>query len=108
MEGKPHDPDTLISFASYDPETKQGIMPNMMEKLKSEATKTPIKNGDTVRFYTKPELRKGVVLPDGSRLVIPSPNLFDAAVLSFDKSSIITYIEEIDISKINTRSSRRW
>jgi phage terminase large subunit len=71
VEGKPHDPDKLISFASYDPETKQGIMPNMMEKLKSEATKTPIKNGDTVRFYTKPELRKGVVLPDGSRLVIP-------------------------------------
>lgn len=89
VEGKYHDPDTLISFASYDPETKKGIQPEMMEKLKAEATKTPIKQGDTVKFYTKPELRKGIVLPDGSRMVIPSPNLFDAAVLSFDKSSII-------------------
>ena len=108
VEGKMHDPDTLISFASYDPETKQGIMPNMMEKIKAEASKVPIKPADTVKFYTKPELRKGVALPDGSRLIIPSPNLFDAAVLSFDKSSIMTHIEEIDISKINTRSSRRW
>jgi phage terminase large subunit len=108
VEGKMHDPDTLISFASYDPETKQGIMPNMMEKIKAESSKVPIKPADTVKFYTKPELRKGVALPDGSRLVIPSPNLFDAAVLSFDKSSIMTHIEEIDISKINTRSSRRW
>lgn len=83
--GKYHDPDTLISF---DSET---IAPNMLEKIKSEACKTPIKPADTVKFYTKPELRKGVVLPDGSRLVIPSPNLFDAAVLSFDKSSIIQH-----------------
>tara|TARA_R110000851_G_scaffold243749_1_gene396426 strand:- start:317 stop:2017 length:1701 start_codon:yes stop_codon:yes gene_type:complete len=93
-EGKYHDPDTLISFESYDPETKVGISPQMMEKLKSESCKTPIKNGDTVKFYTKPELRKGVMLPDGSRLVIPSPNLFDAAVLSFDKASIIIKIND--------------
>ena len=29
------------------------------------------------------------MLPDGKRQVIPSPNLFDAAVLSFDYASII-------------------
>ena len=96
-EGKYHDPDTLVSFATYDPETKAGISPQMMEKLKAEACKTPIKPGDTVRFYTKPELRKGVQMPDGSRLVIPSPNLFDAAVLSFDKDSIINKIETITL-----------
>jgi phage terminase large subunit len=89
VEGKYHDPDTLISFASYDPETKQGISPQMMEKLKAESSKVPIKSGDTVKFYTKPELRKGIQMPDGSRLTIPSPNLFDACVLSFDKASII-------------------
>ena len=102
MEGKMHDPDTLVSF---DSET---IAPNMMEKLKAEASKVPIKPADTVKFYTKPELGKGVILPDGSRLVIPSPNLFDAAVLSFDKSSIMSIIEEVDISQINTASSHRW
>lgn len=89
VEGKYHDPDTLISFATYDEETKTGIKPQMMEKLKAESSKVPIKPGDTVKFYTKPELRKGVAMPDGSRLVIPSPNLFDACVLSFDKASII-------------------
>ena len=82
VEGKYHDPDDLISF---DSET---IKPEMIEKLKAEACKTPIKPGNTIKFYTKDELRKGVPLPDGSRLKLPSPNLFDAAVLSFDKDSV--------------------
>ena len=81
--GAQHDPETLISFCS------KSIKPEMLEKLKAEACKTPIKPGPTVRFYTKDELRKGVILPDGSRLKIPSPNLFDAAVVSLDKGSII-------------------
>lgn len=87
--GKYHDPDTLVSFESFDPDTGVGIRPEMMEKLKAESCKTPIKPADTIKFYTKDELRKGVTLPDGSRLQIPSPNLFDAAVLSFDDDSII-------------------
>lgn len=82
-EGKYLDPDTLISFDS------ESIEPRMLEKLKAEACKTPIKQGDTVQFYTKAELKKGITLPDGSRMVIPSPNLFDAVVLSFDENSII-------------------
>ena len=80
----------------------------MLEKLKAEACKTPIKPGDTVRFYTKPELAKGVQMPDGSRLKIPSPNLFDAAVLSFDKSSIINNIKQIDVSSIQTTKVSHW
>lgn len=80
---KYHDPDTLISFSS------KSIKPEMLEKLKAEACKTPIKPGNTVRFYTKDELRKGILLPDGSRLKIPSPNLFDACVVSLDKDAII-------------------
>ena len=83
VHGKYHDPDTLVSFCS------ESIKPEMMEKLKAEACKTPTKPGDTVKFYTKEELRKGIQMPDGSRIKIPSPNLFDAAVLSFDNSSII-------------------
>lgn len=91
VEGKYHDPDTLISFCS------KSIKPEMLEKLKAEACKTPIKPADTVKFYTKEELRRGILLPDGSRLKIPSPNLFDAAVLSFDKSSIINMYKYQDI-----------
>ena len=79
-----------------------------MEKLKAEAAKTPIKPGDTVRFYTKDELRKGVSLPDGSRLKIPSPNLFDSAVLSFDKASIIRPIKEIDLSSVYVQTVTGW
>lgn len=92
VEGKYHDPDTLISFMTYDPETKRGIKPEMLEKLKAESCKVPLKPADTVKFYTKEEMRKGVTMPDGSRLQIPSPNLFDAAVLSFDNAGIITRV----------------
>ena len=92
VEGKYHDPDTLISFSS------DTIRPEMLEKLKAEACKTPIKPGDTVRFYTKEELRRGVVLPDGSRLKIPSPNLFDAAVVALDKDSIIQIYKSVDLN----------
>ena len=86
--GKYHDPDTLISFCS------ESIDKDMLEKLKAEACKTPVKNGDTIQFYTKEELRKGVLMPDGSRVSIPSPNLFDAVVVSLDKSSIIEKIKK--------------
>lgn len=96
VHGKYHDPDTLISFATYNPETKQGIKPEMLEKLKAEACKTPIKPGDTIKFYTKEELRKGIMMPDGARIKIPSPNLFDACVVSRDKSSIISFERKWD------------
>lgn len=87
VEGKYHDPATLISF---DSET---IKPEMLEKLKAEACKVPTKpsHGGLIEFYTKTELRKGIII-EGKRMVIPSPNLFDAAVLSFDKDSIITVV----------------
>lgn len=87
--GKYHDPDTLISFATYDEETGLGIKPDMMEKLKAEACKTPIKPGNVVKFYTKQEMRNGIKLPDGNKFVIPSPNLFDALNVSLDKDAII-------------------
>lgn len=82
--GKYSDPDDLVSFCS------KSIKPEMLEKLKAEACKTPIKPANTIKFYTKEELRKGVPLPDGSRLKIPSPNLFDACIVSLDKDATIT------------------
>jgi hypothetical protein len=82
--GKYHDPETLVSFCS------EGIDAQTMSKLRSECCRMPFKPGDTITFYTKEEMRKGITQPDGSRIKIPSPNLFDAAVLSFDNSATIT------------------
>ena len=106
--GKYHDPDTLISFATYNPETGKGIRPEMLEKLKAEACKTPVKPGDTIRFYTKEELRKGILMPDGSKVSIPSPNLWDAVVTSLDKASIIQVIKEIDVNDIYQTTVSHW
>ena len=64
----------------------------MLQKIKAESCKIPTRPSDSIRFYTKDELRKGIMMPDGSRVKIPSPNLFDAAVLSFDHASIINPI----------------
>lgn len=96
------DQDMLISFDS------ESIKPEMMEKLKAEACKTPIKPGPTVQFYTKEEGRRGIPLPDGSRLKIPSPNLFDSVVLSLDNDSIIRIVEEIDISNLSVSIENHW
>ncbi|AUR85014.1 terminase large subunit [Vibrio phage 1.067.O._10N.261.52.C9] len=101
-KGVYHDPETLISFCS------ESIKPNMLQKIKAEACKIPLKPGDTIRFYTKDELKKGIMLSDGSRIKIPSPNLFDAAKLSFDKDSIITKVEEIDLDAIYTSNVNYW
>ncbi|MEE8288936.1 MAG: phage terminase large subunit [Nitrosomonadaceae bacterium] len=79
-----HDPDTLVSFCS------EGISKEMMQKLKAEACKLPLRPGTDIRFYTKDEMRKGITMPDGHKVVIPSPNLLDACVLSFDHASNIT------------------
>ena len=97
-----HDPDTLVSFCS------ESIKPNMLQKIKAEACKIPLRPGDTIRFYTKEELKKGIMMSDGSRVKIPSPNLFDAAKLSFDKDSIITKVEEIDLNAIYQPTVNHW
>lgn len=83
VHGKYHNPEDLISFCS------KSIKPEMMQKMRSESCKLPLKPSDKIRFYTKEELRKGILMPDGSRIKIPSPNILDAAVLSFDEASIV-------------------
>jgi len=101
---KYHDPDTLISFASEegaaDDDEIKGISVQTMSKLRSECCRIPLKPSDKITFYTKDEMRRGIMMSDGSRVKIPSPNLFDAASLSFDKASII-----IKVKKIRLQSS---
>lgn len=102
VDGKYKDPDKLISFDSST------IAPEMLEKLKAEACKTPIKPSDTIKFYTKEELRKGIPLPDGGRLKVPSPNLFDGLNVSFDRDSIMRIKKQVDISSIITSKVNHW
>lgn len=83
VHGKYHNPEELISFSS------ESIKPEMLQKLKAEACKTPLKPSTGILYYTKSELRKGVMLPDGSRIKIPSPNLFDALGISLDEDATI-------------------
>lgn len=75
---KYHDPDELISFSSK-------IDKSLLAKFRAECSKMPLKPSDKITFYSKDELRRGITMPDGSKIKIPSPNLFDAAVLSFDQ-----------------------
>lgn len=102
VNGAYHDPDTLVSFSS------EGIPAPMMAKLRAECCRMPLKEADTIKFYTKKEMREGIKQPDGSRIKIPSPNLFDPAVLSFDKDGIINKVQSIDLSSINTKTVSHW
>lgn len=99
---KYHNPDELISFDS------KTIKPNMLQKLRAEACKIPLKPADTIKFYTKDELRKGIMMPDGRRVSIPSPNLLDAAVLSFDDDGIIYNHKPIDITNLIVPTANHW
>lgn len=82
VHGKYYDPDDLISFCS------EGIDSRMMAKFRAECCKIPIKPSDKIAFYSKQEMRDGIKQADGRKIKIPSPNLFDAAKLSFDPASI--------------------
>jgi phage terminase large subunit len=94
-QGKYINPDDLVSF---DSET---IPAKFLQKLRSEACRMPLKPADKIKFYTKPEMRAGITIigAGGSRdkVVIPSPNLFDAVVLSFDNSANISTITDVNI-----------
>jgi phage terminase large subunit len=90
--GTYHNPDELVSF---DSET---IPANFLQKLRSESCRIPLKPSDKIKFYTKQEMRNGIKQPDGSKIVIPSPNLFDAVVLSFDNNANITTNRRVDKS----------
>ncbi|OED34492.1 hypothetical protein AB832_07285 [Flavobacteriaceae bacterium (ex Bugula neritina AB1)] len=74
---KPCDPDDIISISSQ-------IDKKMIAKFRAECCRLPVKPSDKIAFYSKDEMRRGVLMPNGDRIKIPSPNLLDAAVLSFD------------------------
>jgi phage terminase large subunit len=81
-----HNPDDLISFSS---EIKD------LQKLRSELSRLPLKPNShgKIALYSKDEMRRGIVFisKTGERveLKIPSPNLADCIMMSFDKSATI-------------------
>jgi len=88
---KYYDPDELISFSS------EGISLKTMSKFRAECCKIPLKPSDMICFYSKEEFRRGIMIK-GKRIIIPSPNLFDSASLSFDKSSIIIKVKKVQLN----------
>ena len=44
-----------------------------------------------IALYSKDEMRKGIVMPNGSKIKLPSPNLADCVMMSFDNASIISH-----------------
>lgn len=69
------DVDELISFDS------EGI--KSMAKLKSELCRLPVKPASgQILLYSKDEMRRGIITNDGTRLVIPSPNMGDSVMMA--------------------------
>jgi len=71
------DTDELISFSSNI---------DCLQKLRAELCKLPRKknNSGMIELYSKADMKSGVIMSDGSRQVIPSPNLGDSVMMSFD------------------------
>lgn len=82
--GKYHNPDDLISFSSDI---------GCLSKIRSELCQMPKKPNTSgrIELYTKEEMRKGILMSDGSRRKMPSPNLADCIMMSFDKGGIIKH-----------------
>lgn len=82
--------DDLISFDS------EGV--KNMAKLKSELCRLPTKPASgQILLYSKEEMSKGIMMPDGSRIVIPSPNMGDSVMMSmFEMPAALTDWGDID------------
>ena len=69
------DSEDLISFCSKGLKNK--------EKLKSELCRLPTKPASgQIALYSKDEMRRGILMPNGDRIVIPSPNMGDSVMMS--------------------------
>jgi phage terminase large subunit len=78
------DPNDLISFSSEV---------TMLSKLKAELCRLPQKpvtNGGHIELYTKQEMRKGILMPNGDRIVIPSPNIADSVMMAVFRTAPIS------------------
>ncbi|AUS00442.1 terminase large subunit [Vibrio phage 1.275.O._10N.286.54.E11] len=79
--GMYHNPDDLISFDKDMP---------LLNKLRSELCRIPSKPNSQgkIALYSKDEMKKGIIMPDGSKRKLPSPNLADCVMMSFDNAAL--------------------
>ncbi|WP_287234661.1 phage terminase large subunit, partial [Vibrio sp.] len=96
-----YDEEDLIFFDS------ESIKPEFWQKFKAEASKMPVKPSSTIEFYKKSELRKGIVLADGSRLQTDSPNILDSVIVTVDDECIINLIND-DLSWLDDTPARSY
>lgn len=77
------DPDELISFSSEIGEAT-------LRKLRAEMCKLPLKPNSSgkIELYSKQDMKKGILMSDGRKQSIPSPNLADDVMMSFDNPII--------------------
>ena len=81
-----HNPDELISFSSDI---------NCLTKLRAELCRLPRKknNSGMIELYTKADMVAGITMSDGRKLSIPSPNLADDVMMSFDRPDLVRPVQ---------------
>ncbi len=102
-QGKYYNPDELISFSSDIDE---------LQKLRSELAKLPTKINaqGKILLYSKDEMRKGIKITartgETNEMAIPSPNLADCVMMSFDRNATINpkrAQKQLNVPKIQSR-----
>tara|TARA_R110002020_G_scaffold461823_1_gene680972 strand:+ start:3383 stop:5026 length:1644 start_codon:yes stop_codon:yes gene_type:complete len=85
-----YNPDDLISFSSEI---------ECLQKLRSELCRMPLKaNGaGMIMLYTKEDMRRGIILPNGQKLKLPSPNLADCVMMSFDPAATFLHRPQVQM-----------
>jgi phage terminase large subunit len=81
-----HNPDELISFSSDI---------KCLTKLRAELCRLPRKknNSGMIELYTKADMVAGITMSDGRKLSIPSPNLADDVMMSFDRPDLVRPVQ---------------
>ena len=81
-----HNPDDLISFSSDI---------KCLTKLRAELCRLPRKknNSGMIELYTKADMVAGITMSDGRKLSIPSPNLADDVMMSFDRPDLVRPVQ---------------
>lgn len=97
--GMYHNPDELVSFSS-------GL--DCIGKLRSELCQIPKKPNSSGRLelYTKQDMKSGILMSNGQRRKMPSPNLADCVMMSFDNSGTIKHQKIVMPTPLRTMGRR--
>jgi len=101
VNGVYHNPDDLVSFSSSI---------KCLQKIRSELCRLPLKPNSQgmIMLYRKDEMARGIIMPDGQKLKLPSPNLGDCAMMSFDPSATYLEPEPVDAGSLMVPTVNHW